>query len=190
MRLIDDGEPGSFSMRLLADELNVAVMTLYGYVSNKEELYEGVTALAFGELPAQTADGGSWEEDVRRAVRELQGICSRHPKLVTIVLADTKPNPGLYLRRERILSALRRAGFTPGRALHALGVLSSYALGFAMAQGSQALHHIPETVRDERRAEFPGLSEVADDYAAHLDPAAFDYGLDLILGGLRAELGG
>jgi hypothetical protein len=106
------------------------------------------------------------------------------------VLADIKPNPGLYLRRERILSALRGAGFEPARALHALGVLSSYALGFAMAEGSQALHQVPDGVRDERRGEFPGLSEVADDYASHLDTSAFDYGLELLIRGLAADLSG
>lgn len=188
MRLIDAGEPGSFSMRLLADELGMGVMTLYGYVSNKEELYEAVTALAFGEAPVEAPSDGSWDEEVRLAVRELHGICGRHPKLVFIVLADTKPNPGLYLRRERILSALRRAGFTPARALHALGVLSSYALGFAMAEGSQALHQVPDGVRDECREDFPGLSEVADDYASLLDTTAFDYGLELLIRGLAADL--
>lgn len=185
MRLIDTGEPGGFSMRLLADELNVGVMTLYGYISNKEELYEGVTALAFGEAPTEPVSGGTWDEEVRIAVRELHGICRRHPRLVTIVLADTKQNPGLYLRRERILSALLRAGVRPARALHALGVLSSYALGFAMAGGSQALHHVPDGVRREG---FPGLREVADEYASHLGPDAFDYGLELLIGGLRADL--
>jgi AcrR family transcriptional regulator len=188
MRLIDAGEPGSFSMRQLADELGVGVMTLYGYVSNKEELYEGVTALALGEASFAPINSGSWDEQIRLAVRELHGICRRHPNLTTIVLADTKPNPGLYLRRERILSGLRTAGFTPTKALHALGVLTSYALGFALAGGSQALRQLPEGIRDGRRPEFPGLNEVADHYASHLEPAAFEFGLDLLIQGLRADL--
>ena len=50
MKLIDAGEPGSFSMRQLADELGVGVMTLYGYVRDKEELYEAVTAMALDEV--------------------------------------------------------------------------------------------------------------------------------------------
>lgn len=175
-------------MRQLADEMGMGVMTLYGYVRNKEELYEGVTALAFEEIPARPTSNEPWYERVGEAVRELHTICQRHPNLVTIALTDDKLKPGLFQRRERILTALREAGFSSEKALHALGVFTSYALGFAVAQGSPALRHLPSDIRHRHAGGFPGLSADAANYAAHLDPAAFEYGLSLLIRGVRADL--
>jgi AcrR family transcriptional regulator len=188
LRLIDKGDPGTFSMRQLADEMGMGVMTLYGYVRSKEELYEGVTALAFEEIPAQPTNNGPWYEQVSEAVRELHAICQRHPNLVTIALTDDRLKPGLFQRRERILTALRDAGFVSENALHALGALTSYALGFAIAQESPALRQLPKEIRDKHPVGFPGLSESAGNYATHLNPAAFEYGLTLLIRSLRADL--
>jgi AcrR family transcriptional regulator len=184
LRLIDDTEPGSFSMRLLADELGVGVMTLYGYVRDKEELYEAVTALAFAEAPIiePTADE-PWHQEIRSVALELYGICLRHPNLLAIVLADKKPNLGMFLRRERMLAALRKAGFPKQAALPTLGVLTSYILGYALAQSS-ALQYLPDKFRASQER-FPALSEAADEYESHLTPVAFDYGLELLIRGLR-----
>ncbi|WP_242657099.1 TetR/AcrR family transcriptional regulator [Mycobacterium talmoniae] len=188
LRLIDSGEPGAFSMRQLADEMGMGVMTLYGYVRDKQELYEAVTALAFEEIPARPTTNGPWHERVGDAVRELHAICQHHPNLLTIALTDDKLKPGLFQRRELILTALRDAGFSSENALHVLGVLTSYAIGFAVAQESPALRQLPLEIRHKRAEGFPGLSADAANYAAHLDPAAFEYGLSLIIRGLRADL--
>ncbi|MFZ0715926.1 TetR/AcrR family transcriptional regulator, partial [Mycobacterium sp.] len=71
LRLIDDGPPDSFSMRQLADELGVGVMTIYGYVQNKNELYEAVFELAFSEVSAPSTEECEWHELVRATVGEL-----------------------------------------------------------------------------------------------------------------------
>src|SRR5262245_13608121 len=42
LRVIDAVPPDAFTMRRVADELGMGVMTLYGYVRNKEEILEGV----------------------------------------------------------------------------------------------------------------------------------------------------
>lgn len=189
LQLIDTGGPGNLSMRQLADELGVAAMTLYGYVRDKEDLFEGVAALAFSESPADPAPiNRPWHEEVRAASLELHNICLRHPNLLAIALTDSNPNPGLFLRRERILSALRNAGFPPKAALDALGALTSYTLGFAMAQGS-ALSCLPAAILDQPE-DFPALCEVSADYGSHMTRSTFEYGLTLIIRSLRADAAG
>jgi len=189
LHLVDAGGPGNLSMRQLADELGVAVMTLYGYVRDKEDLFEGVATLAFAEAPAEPpAINRPWHEEVRAACIELYGICLRHPNLLAIALTDSNPNPGLFVRRERILSALRNAGFPPETALEALGVLTSYTLGFAMAQRS-ALRCLPAAILDQPE-DFPALGEAAANYGSHMTQGTFEYGLTLITRTLRADIAG
>jgi AcrR family transcriptional regulator len=187
LRLIDAAEPGSFSMRQLADELGVGVMTLYGYVRDKEELYEAVTALASSEVKGDPVTDGPWYEEVSSAARELHGLCRRHPNLVSTLLMDRKPHPGLFRARQRIFNALHDAGFPTPVAVHALGACSSYALGSAIAETSEAVRHLPARIREEGTRELPGLSAVTDEHTAHLGPDSFEYGLSLLIRSLRAE---
>jgi AcrR family transcriptional regulator len=187
MKLIDAGEPGSFSMRQLADELGVGVMTLYGYVRDKEELYEAVTAMALDEVTWDPVTDGPWEDEVCSAARELRGVCRRHPNLVSTVLADRNPHPRLFRIRERIFTALHRAGFPSPVALHALRVCSSYALGFAIAETSELGRHLPERLREDHVGESADESGPIGHHPSSLEPDAFEYGLSLLIYSLRAQ---
>jgi AcrR family transcriptional regulator len=188
LRVIDREPPAAFTMRRVADELSMGVMTLYGYVRNKEEILEGVTVLALAEGHTPPPPDASWEEQIRADVGHLHDLCRRHPNLVTLVLGQTAASPGLFRLRERMLGNLIAAGFNDARSLHALGILTSYALGFGGAQAGAAPIDLPERIRELPAGAFPHLTQAADDYASHLSDDAFEYGLELILRGLREDL--
>ena len=191
MRLIDDGQPDSFSMRQLADALGVGVMTIYGYVQNKKELYEAVFELAFSEVSEPSTEECEWYELVRATVGELYTLCRRHPNLISIALT-AQLKPALFSRRARILDALEGAGFPQPVALRALGTLVSYTIGFVVS-GSWALRVVPDDVNDgvNDGAKLPNLAHAAGShftYFTDLSDDAFRYGLDLLIRGLQADL--
>jgi AcrR family transcriptional regulator len=187
LALIDRGEPESFTMRRLADAMGIAVMTLYGYVGSKEEILEGVTSVAFREVHRDPPADAPWEEQLRTDVRDLEGVCRRHPHLVTLVIFQSTVAPGLFRMRERMLETLHAAGFDSQTALRAIGVLCHYALGYAGARAGAGPIVLPDRIRELPRDEFPRLAEAADHYAEHLSDEAFEYGLTLILDGLAAQ---
>jgi AcrR family transcriptional regulator len=189
LRVIDAGPPDAFTMRRVADELGIGVMTLYGYVASKEELLEGATLLAFAQAHVESDPGGSWDERVRHEVRGLHDLACRHPHLVTLVLEQRSAMPGLFRMRERMLDALLSVGLDPSSALRALGVLVNYALGFASAQAGAAPIDLPERIRELPADEFPRLSASASVYAAHLSDEAFESGLEWLMLGLTASAG-
>ena len=182
--VIDRGPPESFTMRRVADELGIGVMTLYGYVASKEELLEGATLLAFAQAHVESDPTGSWDERVRHEVRAFHALARRHPHLVTLVLAQRSAAPGLFRMRERILDALLSAGLEPPAALRALGVLLNYALGFASAQAGAAPIDLPERIRELPPDEFPRLTGLASAYDEHLSDTAFESGLEWLIAGL------
>jgi AcrR family transcriptional regulator len=184
LRVIDAGPPEAFTMRRVAEELGVGVMTLYGYVRSKEEILESVTLGVYANARAQLPPADSWLERLRVEVHGLHAVARRHPNLVTLVLAQSSASPGLFRMREQMLGALLEAGFPPETALQALGVLCGYALGFSGAQAQAAPIDLPERIRELPADEFPHLSANAERYDVHLSDAAFDYGLDLVLDGL------
>jgi hypothetical protein len=87
-----------------------------------------------------------------------------------------------------MLGTLLGAGFGETTALYALGVLTSYALGFGGTLAGHAPIDLPERIRELPAGDFPNLSNTADRYATHLSDHAFGYGLELLLTGLRADL--
>jgi hypothetical protein len=108
---------------------------------------------------------------------------------VQLVLRQMSAAPGLFSLRERLLATLHDAGFSQTAALHALGVLTSYAVGFGALQTGATQIDSPERIRELPAGEFPHLAGAAERYAEHLSEDAFAHGLDLILDGLRTELG-
>src|SRR5579862_2231836 len=58
------------SMRALAQELGVPVMTLYSYVPNKEALNELVSDYVLRGVSIPGPDQGSWEERLRQLERD------------------------------------------------------------------------------------------------------------------------
>jgi AcrR family transcriptional regulator len=187
LELIDREQPEAFTMRRVADELGMGVMTLYGYVLDKDEMIEGVTALAFAELDGRVPVDAGWEERLRDEVDQLYRVSRRHPHLVALILAQTSASPGMFRLRERMLATLLDAGFDELGALQALGILTSYALGFASLRAGAAID-LPERIRELPVEGFPRLHDAADRYAAHLGDEAFKHGLDLLLSGLRSDL--
>src|ERR1700730_18497719 len=143
LELIDREQPEAFTMRRVADELGMGVMTLYGYVRHKDEMIEGVTALAFAELDRGRSLDARWEGRLRDEVDRLYRVSRRHPHLVALILAQTSASPGMFRLRERMLATLLDAGFDELRALHALGILTSYALGFSVLRAGATID-LPE----------------------------------------------
>jgi AcrR family transcriptional regulator len=188
LRLIDSEPPEAFTMRRVAEEMGMGVMTLYGYVKSKEEILEGVTHLIVAEVHRDVRPDAGWDDRLRADALLLHSICRRHPNLPAHIIGTTSTSPGLFRLRERMLDTLLNAGFEHVTALHALGVLIGYVLGFTGAQASAAPGALRERLSDLPAADFPRLHQVAAVYPAHLSDEAFDYGLELILHGLRAGL--
>jgi AcrR family transcriptional regulator len=186
--MLDRDGPSAFSMRRLAEELGVGVMTLYGYVRNRDEVLAGITARAFAAVQRSASDELGWVDRLRADAEDLYRFCKRHPHVVQLVLEQTSAAPGLFRLRERMLGTLHAAGFDQATALHALGVLTSYTLCFGRARGSTVPIELPERIRELPADAFPHLAAAADRYDLHLSDEAFEYGLGLILRGLQADL--
>jgi AcrR family transcriptional regulator len=202
VRLADEAGIESLTMRKLARELGVEAMSLYNHVANKSDLVDGIVDLVLGEieLPSSTEQ---WELAIRRAAISAYEALLRHPWACSLVMSPTtfriSGSPRVRYM-EWLLTRLREAGFSPDLTYHAYHALDSHILGFTMWQLSHMagarslaaeadLADFAATLVDElRRRDFPYLAEHAEQHlTAPKDDGArqFEFGLDLILDGLR-----
>ena len=191
LRLIDDEGLEALTMRRLAEELGVTAMSMYTYVRTKEEIVDGVYALALAQIESDVDRSATWDEQLATAIRRIHDVFSDHPGLLELFFARSVPSAGIDRVREELLGILRRAGFGARDALLAHGSCISYAMGFAVAERARRGGPAPaQYIRPESLAadDFPYLSEAAADYGSHLSEEAFEYGLAHLIAGLRSDL--
>jgi TetR/AcrR family transcriptional regulator, tetracycline repressor protein len=169
----------ALSMRKLGSELGVEAMSLYNHVPNKGALFDGMVEVLLGELEVPPEDE-SWERRVREAYGAFRGLAHEHPNVFPLLV--TRPPDtmdGVWLVEE-FLKTLGEAGFDPETALYAFRALSSYTSGYAMApSGARAG---AGTLSAE---EFPHIHELGAPLREVDHDAEFEFGLDLILTGLK-----
>src|SRR5690348_5750732 len=87
----DAGGIGALTMRSLARELDVKPMSLYHYVTGKDEILDGIVDLVFSEIDLPTP-GGDWTAEMRRRAVSARHALRRHPW--AIGLMESRANPG------------------------------------------------------------------------------------------------
>jgi AcrR family transcriptional regulator len=190
VRFVDHEKLEALTMRRLGAELGVEAMSLYNHVPNKSVLLDGMVEVLLGELEVPP-ENQSWEKRIREGYGAFRRLAHEHPNVFPL-LVNRPPNTmdGAWLVEE-FLKTLGEAGFDKETALHAYRVLSSYTFGYAMAEirgfalepdGSRLGAHglSPE--------EFPRISGLELHLESVDHDAEFEFGLDLILAGLRNRL--
>ena len=180
----------ALSMRKLGADLGVEAMSLYNHVPNKDALLDGMVEVLLGELEVPPEEAG-WEERVRDAYRGFRRLARSHPNVFPLlVLRPPDTMDGVWLVEE-FLKTMREAGFDAPTALYAFRTLSAYATGYAMAE-IRGFAMEPGGGRDGAAAlpseQFPNIAEIGEKLGGVDREAEFEFGLDLILGGLREKL--
>ena len=189
IRFVDREGLEALSMRKLGAELGVEAMSLYNHVPNKSALLDGMIEVLLGELEVPPEDG-DWEERIRAGYRAFRRLAHEHPNVFPL-LVNRPPETmdGAWLVEE-FLRTLGEAGFDKMTALHAFRALSSYTFGYAMAE-IRGFALEPNGTRIGAKEipprDFPRISELGPRLENIDHDAEFDFGLELILTGLRMK---
>ena len=187
----------ALTIRKLAAELDVKPMTIYHHVSNKEAIIDGMVDVVFDEIDLPPTDL-DWKQAIRRRAASAREVLARHPWAAPLMESRTSPGPATLRHHDAVLGCLRAGGFSLEMTAHAYAVIDAYVYGFALQEAS-----LPATAGDEMAdlaqsmsaampaGEYPHLVEFTTEHV--LRPGydfgrEFDFGLDLILDGLEADL--
>lgn len=190
--LVDRDGIEALTMRHLARELEVATMSLYTYVPNKDDLVVGVLNLAVAEMALPPADTPPWEA-LRALIREYRRVSKRHPNLVPLTM--TRPPTGVPSLHtlETALDALRRAGLDPAATACAYRMTASFAIGFVSLESGGYFKPLDSgaaaAVDVSALADLPRVVEMAPQLASWDSDAEFESGLDVLIGALQRSLG-
>ncbi|WP_308466154.1 TetR/AcrR family transcriptional regulator C-terminal domain-containing protein [Rathayibacter soli] len=190
---------GSLTIRSLAQTLGVKPMSLYHYVSNKDEILDGIVDLVFQEIELPSLEG-EWRPELHRWAHGARRVLRRNAWAITLLESRTTPGPATLRHHDRIIGVLRGGGFSVKMTAHAYALLDSYLYGFALQEaalpfeGRDTAAGVAEPMMQLFAAgAYPHLVELATDHV--LQPGydfgdEFEFGLNLILDGLAAAVAG
>ncbi len=188
LAVLDAEGPGAVTMRRVAREMGVPLMSLYRHVRSRDDL-EGamVEALVAAVRPAPAGD--AWAAGLRAWAVAYRDMVMRHPNAVPLLA--TRPAAAYRGRAddvERALRMLGEAGLPPVAArIHLRGALVAIT-GFCNAQAAAraSAEAVPEGAGDDH----PLLAALIADLAAgrHAD-AVFEAMVAGVLAGIERAIG-
>jgi AcrR family transcriptional regulator len=185
LALVDREGAAALSLRRLAGELGVEGMSLYTYVSGRDELLDGITELLVAEVMPADAPG-DWRQIVERFCRGWRAAALRHPAATQLAGMRPLRTPESLAIVERLLASLREAGLEPREALAGARLATAFARGYALADiaGMTLVGGDPNDVPEQ----LVHLRAAAADPDV-LDPdAVFERSLALLVEGLAARI--
>ena len=131
VRLADAEGLDAISMARVAKELGFTTMSLYRYVSSKEELLQLMwNASAQGAEDLELA-GANWRERLQQWAMVQREMLDRHPWITQMPMAAPPLAPNSLTFVERGLQALDETGVSEADRLRVIGLISSYTLSEA-----------------------------------------------------------
>ncbi|WP_129656958.1 TetR/AcrR family transcriptional regulator C-terminal domain-containing protein [Rothia halotolerans] len=137
LQMIDAEGPHLLTMRGLGKELGVEAMSLYRYVTGREELLEAVVVRLLEGLMDQL-DGsitGSWQGYLQNLAHSVRDLALAHPRAFPLIATRHPAAPWLRppLRSlevvENFLTTLGDFGFTDAQKVGAYRSFTSFLLG-------------------------------------------------------------
>lgn len=198
------------SMRRIAREMRVGAMSLYWYVSSKEELHQLMLqrVQAEGQAPVPS---GAWRTDLRTYALNARAALLRHPWAIDFLGSGPPSGPNDALNTERLMGAFDGLDLDLPTIMNALMTVGTYVLGAAMrevqemrwqataeevtsgmtgAEVAELLSEFDRRIRESGR--YPRMTRILDE---NFDPDSpdtrderFEFGLDCVLDGIAARL--
>lgn len=193
------------TMRRVAQELDVAPMSLYTYVPGKAELIDLMLDTVLARMPRSTPSSDGWRDRVVAIADDNRALYERHPWLAAVATGRPALGPGVTAKYEYELAAFDGIGLddvTMDAALtFVLGFVETCARAALDARAAQqetsmtdaewwaANEPLLTTVFDAER--FPLASRVgaaagAAHQGAYNPDHAYAFGLARVLDGLAA----
>jgi TetR/AcrR family tetracycline transcriptional repressor len=187
LRLVDAHGIEALNMRGLAAELGVDPMAIYHHVpGGKDALLSGLVELVFADLRAPQIEDATWEEQVLACAHAYYEVVRAHPYLIWYITGNVALVEQAFFsaNNEQLYAALFKAGLDASEVLHAASLIVDYLHGYSLGDiqpaDQNAWAHLEQAVSDE----FPLTRRVLA--AAQPQAPSFDYGLSIILMGIKA----
>jgi TetR/AcrR family tetracycline transcriptional repressor len=199
LRLLNEVGLDGLTMRLVAKELGVQAAALYWHVRNKRLLLDAMAAIIHTEGLAGLDSPGPdlpWDEWCAETARGLRAGMLRYRDGARVFAGTHVDDPLVYDMTERTLRILVAAGFPLRDAARGFPTLFHFTVGFTIEEQARAgtdygedNPYRPDRLDGSTDAQrFPLLARAIHDLFDIDADASFEYGVQVILDGMKTQL--
>ncbi|WP_329235710.1 TetR/AcrR family transcriptional regulator [Actinoallomurus sp. NBC_01490] len=194
---------GAVSMRHLAERLGVATMSLYRYVTGKDEIYELMLDAVMAEIALPE---GGWREVADAYARQFRAVSLRHPWTIqAFTRVPMALSPNSVALTEQALTSVDGLDIDVDTMMAVFGAVSAFARGAVFSEVAQRevlrrkgweseddvrLAYLPWVRWMLESGRYPVLSRYIVEGSNEDDADwQFEFGLTCVLDGISARLG-
>jgi hypothetical protein len=167
-------------------------------VADKEELHALMLDRVAGDIKARPVDPARWHKQLKELASEAKRVLLTHRDLARAALGGIPSGPNSLVLAEAVL-ALLRAGKLPDRvAAYAVELVflqinaavldeASYSHGSAEAEMQAQVKQYQAYLATLPTDRFPNLTGLADLLTSGVVDDRFDFRMDVLIAGLRAQ---
>ena len=127
-RVVDEHGADALTMRRLADELGVAVTSIYWHVGNRDELVDALVDRLIADMGTLRPRGTTPRERITSLARGLRKKLLDRPQLIALAHERAKTSAMFKPVEEAIRRELDAMGLPPGEAALALTALRTHVV--------------------------------------------------------------
>jgi AcrR family transcriptional regulator len=136
VRIADADGMAAVTMRRVAGELGMAVMSLYNYVPAKDHLAQLMIDRVAGEYAYPAVPGPDPHAAIADLARQARQIAGRHPWLAALMQRPMPPGPGGMRYLDFFLGLLAGSRLDTGAKLEVIAVISGFATMYGAMQAA------------------------------------------------------
>lgn len=140
VRLADERGIDAVSMRQVAAEIGASTMSLYNYVSRKEDLIDLMVDATAGDYRLPDTPSGDWRKDLLALAHQGRALVHRHPWLpraMTLRPTFALMGPNTLRYTEFVLAAVEDV-LDGASAMELIGLLNGLVLSYVQSELAQA----------------------------------------------------
>ena len=149
VRIADAEGLDAVTMRRLAGELGIAVMSLYNYVPAKEHLAQLMTDQLAGEYAYPVRPPSDPRAAIADLARQTRDIARRHPWLAGLLHPPMPPGPNGLRYLDYFLGLLAGSRLGPGARLEIITMIRGFATMYGAMQAAPASTSEQATAQDQ-----------------------------------------
>ena len=185
----------ALTMPNLARRLECGVMTIYGYIENKNDLLGAIAQIGLRDLRLPQTTPKRPKDILVAWGRSFRQTLIVHPSLPMIFLSQAVVGPGIFRGVEALLGRLSQAGMAVSHGAHAIYAVLTYTTGFVAWEIPRTHRQPEEAYAASWRREYAGLrpeifplaGTALDDLVKVASEEQFELGLDALASGLAAS---
>ncbi len=200
VRICDDAGLDSVTMRRVAQALGTGPASLYAHVADKEELQALMLDRVVGDIPVGPADPARWSDQLKEFARETKRVLLSHRDLARAALGGIPSGPNSLVLAEAVLAILRAGGLPDRVAAYGIELVflqvnaavldeAAYSPGASEAEMRAQVNQYEAYLATLPADRFPNLTGLADLLTSGAGDDRFDFRMDVLIAGLRAQGG-